>query len=169
MDIARPSQARRKKIRRFAIGGGVVVVLLLATLGLSRLRPAAPSVERSTVWIDGVKRGEMRREVRGLGTLVPEEIRWIPAATDGRVERIVVQPGTTVTAATVVLELSNPEVEQGALQADAELRAAEAQTAELKVRLENSRLDLQAAAARVESEYVQARVQADADEQLAAK
>ena len=169
MDIARPSQARRKKIRRIAIGSAVAVVLLLATLGISRLRPAAPTVERSTVWIDGVKRGEMRREVRGLGTLVPEEIRWIPAATDGRVERIVVQPGTTVTAATVVLELSNPEVEQGALQADAELRAAEAQLAELKVRLENSRLDLQAAAARVESEYVQARVQADADEQLAAK
>jgi HlyD family secretion protein len=169
MDIARPSQARRKKIRRITIGAGVVVALLLATLGLSRLRPAAPTVERSTVWIDGVKRGEMRREVRGLGTLVPEEIRWIPAATEGRVERIVVQPGTAVTATTVVLELSNPEVEQGALQADAEQRAAEAQLAELKVRLENSRLDLLAAAARVESEYVQARVQADADEQLAAK
>jgi HlyD family secretion protein len=169
MDVPRPSRAREKRIQRLAIGGGALMAVLLITLGLSRLRAAAPSVERGTLFIDTVRRGEMLRQVRGLGTLVPEEIRWIPAATEGRVERIVVQPGTTVTPDTVVLELSNPEVEQAALQAEAELRAAEAQRAELRVRLESQRLDQQAAVARVEAEFVQARMQAEADEQLAAR
>ncbi len=169
MDVPRPSQARQKRIRRLTIAGSALAVVLIVTVALSRLRAAAPSVERGTVWVDTVKRGEMLRQVRGLGTLVPEEIRWIPAATEGRVERIVVQPGTAVTAQTVVLELSNPEVEQAALQAEAELRAAEAQQAELRVRLESQRLDQQAAVARVEAEFVQARMQAEADEQLAAR
>lgn len=167
MDVARPSQARQKKIRQIAIAAGSLVGLLLITFGLSRLRPAAPSVDKATVWIDAVKRGEMLRQVHGIGTLVPEEIRWIPAATDGRVERIRIQPGTTVTAESVILDLSNPEVEQSTLQADAEMRAAEAQAIELKVRLESQRLDQQAAVARVESEYTQARMQAEVDEQLA--
>ncbi len=167
MDIARPSQARQKKIRRIVIAAGSLVGLLLITLGLSRLRPAAPSVDKATVWIDTVKRGEMLRQVRGIGTLVPEEVRWIPAATDGRVERIRIQPGMMVTAESVILDLSNPEVEQSALQADAEVRAAEAQAIELKVRLESQRLDQQAAVARVESEHTQARMQAEVDEQLA--
>ena len=96
VDIARPSQARQKKIRRILMGAGGLVAVLLITLGLSRLKPAAPSVERSTVWIDTVKRGPMLRQVRGLGTLVPEEIRWIPAQTEGRVERLVILPGTPV-------------------------------------------------------------------------
>jgi HlyD family secretion protein len=169
MDIARPSQARQKRIRRIAIGSASLLGLLLITLGLSRLRPAAPSVERATVWVDTVKRGEMLRQVRGLGTLVPEEIRWIPAVTEGRVERIVIHPGTPVTANSVILELTNPEVEQAALQADSERRSAEAQAAELKVRLESQRLDQQAAVARVEAEYVQAKMQVEADEQLAAR
>jgi HlyD family secretion protein len=169
MDIARPSQARQKRIRRIAIGSARLLGLLLITLGLSRLRPAAPSVERATVWVDTVKRGEMLRQVRGLGTLVPEEIRWIPAVTEGRVERIVIHPGTPVTANSVILELTNPEVEQAALQADSERRSAEAQAAELKVRLESQRLDQQAAVARVEAEYVQAKMQVEADEQLAAR
>jgi HlyD family secretion protein len=167
MDIARPSRAREKKIRRILLGSAGVVAALLITLGLSRLKPAAPSVERATLLIDKVKRGPMLREVRGLGTLVPEEIRWIPAATEGRVERIVVQPGSTVKADTVILELSNPEVELQALDAESELRAAEAQQAETKVRLESQRLDQQSTVAQVQSEAHQAQLQADADEQLA--
>jgi HlyD family secretion protein len=169
MDIPRPSQARQKRIRRIAIGSAGLLAVLLITLGLSRLRPAAPTVERATVWVDTVKRGEMLRQVRGLGTLVPEEIRWIPAVTEGRVERIVIYPGTAVKPDSVILELSNPEVEQASLQAEAQARSAEAQAAELKVRLESQRLDQQAGVARVEAEYVQAKMQLEADEQLAAQ
>lgn len=167
MDIARPSQARQKKIRRIAYGGAGLAAVLLITLGLSRLKPAAPRVDRATVWVDTVKRGPMLRQVRGLGTLVPEEIRWIPATTEGRVERIVIQPGTAVKAESVVLELSNPETELQALDAESQLRAAEAQYTELKVRLESQRLDQEAAAARIQADYHQARLRADADAQLA--
>ena len=140
--------------------------MLALSLGLSRLRPAAPTVD-STVWIDEVKRGPMVRQVRGLGTLVPEEIRWIAAATDGRVERLVVLPGTPVEADTVLLELSNPEVELAALDAVSQLRGAEASLAELKVRLESSRLNQEADLARIESEFRQARLKADTDDALA--
>src|SRR5689334_15978053 len=108
MDIARDT--RKSKRRRIWIGISGAAALLLVTLGLSRLKPAAPSVERSTIWIDTVKRGEMLREVRGTGTLVPVVVRWIPAATEGRVERVLVYPGTAVKPDTVILELSNPDV-----------------------------------------------------------
>ncbi len=145
------------------------VAILLVTLGLSRLESAAPRVERATVWTDVVKRGNMLRQVRGLGTLVPEEIRWIPAATDGRVERIVIYPGTEVTADSVVLELSNPELQMSAEEAEAELRSAEAQFIELKVRLKSQLLDQEAAAAAVEAAYRQAALQREADEELAAQ
>src|SRR5919204_5548742 len=111
MDVQRsPSVARNRKIRRILSGAAVLLGVLVVTLGLSRLKPAAPTVERATVWVDTVKRGSMLRQVRGLGTLVPEEIRWIPATTEGRVERIVVKPGTTVTPDTVILELNDPQV-----------------------------------------------------------
>ena len=126
VDIARPSQARQKRIRRIALGAGGVVAVLLITLGLSRLKPAAPTVERSTVWIDTVKRGPMLRQVHGLGTLVPEDVRWITTQTEGRVERHVILPGTPVKPDTVILELSNPELELQALEAESQLRAAEA-------------------------------------------
>ncbi len=167
MDIARPDRAREKQTRRLIYGGGAVVAVLLVTLGLSRLRPAAPGVERSSVWIDTVKRGPMLRQVRGLGTLVPEQIRWIPAINEARVERIVIQPGTAVTADSVILELSNPELELQALEAASQLRAAEAQHTELKVRLQSQRLDQEAAAARVRADYHQAKLRADADTELA--
>lgn len=109
VDIQRPaSVARNKKIRRIIFAAAALVVIGLITLALSRLKPAAPTVERATVWVDTVKRGDMTRQVRGLGTLVPEEIRWIPAVTDGRVERILIYPGTPVTPESVMLELSNP-------------------------------------------------------------
>ncbi|HEY2944681.1 MAG TPA: HlyD family efflux transporter periplasmic adaptor subunit [Vicinamibacteria bacterium] len=168
MDIARPAIiARQRKTRRIAYGAAAFVGVLLITLGLSRLKPAAPSVDRGTLVIDTVKRGGMLRQVRGLGTLVPEELRWIPAATEGRVERIVVQPGSTVGPDTVILELSNPELEMQALDAESQLRAAEAQYAELKVRLESQHLDQEAAAASVQADYAQARMRADTDQQLA--
>jgi len=169
MDVARPDQSRRRRQRQVGLGTLAVSAVLLVTLGLSRLKPAAPTVERATIWIDAVKRGEMLRQVRGTGSLVPEGIRWIPAPSEGRVERIVVQPGAAVEADTVLLELSNPEVAQSALQAAADLRAAEAQLAELKVRLRSQKLDLRASVARIESEDAQAQVQAQADEQLAAQ
>src|SRR6185503_8281785 len=167
MDVARPVNKRKRTITRTLYGIGGVTILAAITVGLSHLKPAAPSVSRSTVWIDTVKRGPMLRQVRGLGTLVPEEVRWIPSATEGRVERIVIQPGTVVQADSIVLELSNPEVELRALEADSQARAGEAAYNELKVRLHSQNLDQQAAAARVKAEFEQARLRAEADDQLA--
>src|SRR5206468_3008918 len=119
MDIPRTEVAAGRRRRRLIYLTVGVVAVGLITLGLSRLEPAAPSVERGTLWIDTVKRGPMLRQVRGSGTLVPEEVRWIPATTDGRVERIRLKPGTEVSADTILLELSNPEVELAALDAEA--------------------------------------------------
>jgi HlyD family secretion protein len=168
VDIARPDLLEKKKKRRIAWGAAVAVAILALTVGVSRLKPAAPTVERASVVIDTVKRGEMVREVRGIGTLVPEEIRWIPAVTNARVERLVLLPGTgRVTPDSVILELSNPELEMQALEAESEARAAEARYTELKVRLESQNLDQRAAAARVEAEARQARLRADADDELA--
>jgi HlyD family secretion protein len=167
VDIARPDIARHKRRQRVVLTAVGLGTLLLVTLGLGRLKPAAPHVDRATVWIDEVKRGPMLRQVRGLGTLVPEEIRWVVAATEGRLERIVVLPGTPVKADSVILEMSNPEVELAALDAEAQLRSAEAQLTEIRVRLESQRLDQEAGAARVESDYVQAKLRADSDDQLA--
>jgi len=168
VDIARPDLLEKKKKRRIAWGAAVAVAILALTVGVSRLKPAAPTVERASVVIDTVKRGEMVREVRGLGTLVPEEIRWIPAVTNARVERLVLLPGTgRVTPDSVILELSNPELEMQALEAESEARAAEARYTELKVRLQSQNLDQRAAAARVEAEARQARLRADADGELA--
>jgi HlyD family secretion protein len=168
VDIARPSSvAREKRIRRIAYGAAGVVAILLITLGLSRLKPAAPSVDHGTLVIDTVKHGGMLRQVRGLGTLVPEDFRWIPAATEGRVERIVVLPGSNVSADTVILELSNPELEMQTADAESQLRQAEASFTELKVRLQSQHLDQQAAAASVQADYAQAQMRADRDEQLA--
>jgi len=167
MDIPRPNAARRRRTRQLSMAGGAALFVLGTTLGVSRLKPAAPTVSREAVVIDTVKRGPLVRQVRGLGTLVPEEVRWIPAATDGRVERIVVQPGTRVEADTVLLELSNPEVELHAIEAESQLRAAVAAYNDLRVRLQSQRLDQEAAAARVEAEMNQARLRAEADEELA--
>ena len=166
VDIARPDIAEKKRKKRIALAVAGGAALLLVTLGLSRLKPAAPSVDRGTVLIDEVKRGPMLRQVRGLGTLVPEEIRWVVATTEGRLERIVVLPGTPVTSDTLILEMSNPEVELAALDAEAQLRQAEAQLTELKVRLESTHLDQEGAAARAQSEFIQAKLRAETDQQL---
>jgi HlyD family secretion protein len=167
MDIARPSMARAKRNKRIATVVGAVAVIALVTLGLSRLQPAAPSVERGTLWFDKVKRGEMLRQVRGLGTLVPEEIRWLPAQTDGRVEQIVLRPGAAVKPDSVILVLSNPELERQALDAELQYKAAAADMANLKVQLENQLINQRASAATVQADYQQARLQAEVDEQLA--
>src|SRR6185436_716383 len=167
MDVIREGVAKKKMIKRIiylTLTAGAVAVI---SWRLSLLKPAAPTVERATVWVDQVKRGPMLRQVRGLGTLVPEEIRWIPALTSGRVERIFTLPGTELKPDTVILELSNPELELEAQDAESQLRAAEAQAIELKVRLRSQHLDQQAAAARVQAEYNQAKLRADADEELA--
>src|SRR5262252_9426853 len=118
MDIARPSNVKKKRIRQAIYAGLGLLAVVLVSLGLSRLKPAAPTVEMAVVWPDTVKRGPMVRQVRGLGTLVPEDIRWIPATTQGRVEKIILRPGTPVKADSVILELSNPQVEQAAQDAD---------------------------------------------------
>src|SRR5262245_32767606 len=113
MDVVRPkSVARNKKIKRFVAGVVVLIVASVVTLGLSRMKPAAPSVDRATVWIDTVKRGEMLRQVRGIGTLVPEEVRWIPATTDGIIELRRARAGDVVRGDTVLLVMSNPDVQQ---------------------------------------------------------
>src|ERR1700731_1165421 len=121
MDIARPELKRRRKIQRYAYAGAGVFLVIGVTGALSRLKPAAPSVDHSTIWTDTVKRGPMLREVRGLGTLVPETVRLIPAATDGRVEQRYLLPGTPVKAATVIMDLSNPQLEQETLDAEYQL------------------------------------------------
>jgi HlyD family secretion protein len=168
VDIARdPSYAKKKKIRRAAFAGVGVLIVVLVSVALAQMKPAAPTVERATVWVDTVKRGSMVRQVRGLGTLVPEDTRWLPATTEGRVERIVLRPGAHVTADSVILELTNPQVEQEAINARLALQSAEAQLANQKVQLQNELLTQQAQAATVGADYTQARLQAEVNEELA--
>jgi HlyD family secretion protein len=166
MDVARPERARKRKIRRIIYAALALAIIPVVTLALSRLKPAAPTVERATVWLDTVKRGPFIRNVRGLGNLVPEEIIWIPATTDGRVERRLALPGTVLQPDTVILELTNPELEQALLDAEWKLKAGEADLANLKVKLQSERMTQQAAAATVRSDHQQARLQADRDAEL---
>src|SRR5919197_6155207 len=167
MDIARPSNVRKKRIRQAIYSGVGLLVVILVTLGLSRLKPAAPTVERAVVWPDTVKRGPMVRQVRGLGTLTPEDIRWIPATTQGRVEKIILRPGTPVKADSVILELSNPTLEQQLQDAELKLKAAEAALQNLKVQLQNDLEATRATSAQIEAEYNKARMQAQMNEELA--
>ena len=167
MDIARPSNARKKRIRQLLYGGVAMAAVLLVTVGLSRLKPAAPTVERAVVWPDTVKRGPMIRQVRGLGTLTPEDIRWIPATTQARVEKIVLRPGTSVKRDSVILELSNPQLDQQLQDAQLKLQATEAALANLKVQLQNDLLAQRAAAANAEADYNKAKMQAEMNEALA--
>src|SRR5947207_1254224 len=167
MDIARPSNVRQKRIRQaISIGVGLVVIAAVS-VGLSRLQPAAPTVEAATLWPDTVKRGPMVLQVRGLGTLVPEDIRWIPATTQGRVERILLRPGTAVKADSVILELSNPQVEQAAQDADLQLKGEESNLTSLQAQLQGDLLAQRAAAATVEADYAQAKMQYEMNEALA--
>ena len=166
MDIPRPDVARKKKKRRIMIVAGSILGLILVTVLLSRLKPAVPSVDRSTVWVDTVKRGPMLRQVRGLGTLVPEDIQWIATNTEGRVEKIVVRPGAKVTKDTVLLELTSPELEQAAHDAELQANAAEAELTTLRATLQREVLQQESTSAQVHSEYEQARMECETNDKL---
>ena len=170
MDIKRPPKSKLKKKIRTVI---LIVVGLIAvggiTYGLTKLKPAAPAVDVSTTVIDTVKRGEMVRDVRGNGTLVPEVTRWVPAPAEGRVESIPVQAGAQVDASTVIAELSNPQMEQQATDAEFQVKAAEADEENLRVRLESETMTQKAAIATINAQYSQAKLQLDSDEDLAKK
>jgi HlyD family secretion protein len=165
MDIPRTPPNRARKRLLLAAGGALLLVAV--TLGLAQLEPAAPKVERATLWIDAVRRGPFVREVRGNGTLVPEEIRWIPALSDARVERILMLPGARVEPDSVLLELSNPEVESRAKDAELALAAAEADLRAFAVRLDHQLLDQQAAAAAVRADFLQSQLEAESNDELA--
>ncbi len=170
MDIQRPaSVAQAKKRRQIMFGIVGVLVIVAVSVVLARLKPAAPTVERATVWVDTVKRGPMVRQVRGLGTLVPvdEARRWVPASTQGRVEKIIMRPGVQVTPDTVVLELSDPQVQQALNDADQQLRAAEADYNSLKARLDADTLNQRAQAAIVKADYQNAQTEREMNEGLA--
>jgi HlyD family secretion protein len=166
MDIARPSVARQKKIRRTLVAVAGLIGVVLVTVALAQLKPAAPTVEFSSIWPDTVKRGSMIRQVRGPGTLVPEDIRWIPAVTEGRVERIHTLAGTPVQPDTVILELSDDRTRQEALDAEYQLRGAEADLASLKVKMHNDLLEQQSHAADIQAQFHKAKIEAEANEQL---
>ena len=168
VDIKRPAKSKIKKRIRNAL---LIIIGLAAiagiTYGLSKVKPAAPTLDRSTAVIDTVKRGQMLRQVRGNGTLVPQLTRWVPAPADGRVEKILVQAGVEVGNDTVIAELSNPQMEQQAMDADFQLKAAQADTEALRVRLESENMTQQSAIASINAEYSQAKLQLDTDEVLA--
>src|SRR3954470_4260336 len=167
MDIARPDQARKKKRRRLLLGAAALLLIALVTVGLSQLKPAAPTVEKASVWTDTVKQGQMLRQVRGNGTLVPEQIQFVQAETDGRVERILVLPGAEVKADTVLLELSNQQLKQDVFDAEWQLKGAEASLKKLKVQLESERLTQKAQIASLKLDLTQSTLEAEADEALA--
>jgi len=168
MDIARPEFKLQKRRRQIVLFGVGVVVVVAVSIGVMRLKPAAPSVERGTVWTDVVKRGSMLRQVRGPGSLIPaqEAVRQIPAETEATVVRIRVLPGTQVQADTVLLEMSNSQVEQAAIDAQLQLKAAEAEYQSLRVRLDSELMTQKAGAATVNADYSQAQRQADTDKAL---
>jgi HlyD family secretion protein len=167
VDIARSSDViKKKKIRRALFGAAALIAIILITVGVSRLKPAAPSVERATVWIDTVKRGPMLRQVRGSGTLVPEDIRWIPATTQGRVERILLRAGANVTPTSVILVLSNPELEQSVRDARLAFQSAQAAYQNRKTELESALLSQESTVAGIEANYKNAVMDLKANEEL---
>ena len=166
MDVPRASVARRRLIRRLIVASVAACAMGVIIWWVSRLEPAAPSVQRISVWLDTVKRGEMVRQVRGTGSLVPEAIWWIPATTSGRVQRILVLPGAAVEADTVLLELSNAELELETGNAEWQLKSAEAELAALEVTLRNELLALEASVARVAADYSEARLREEVDQEL---
>jgi len=168
MDIARPEIKRQKRRRQIIWMSVAVIVLVGVTVGVSRLKPAAPTVDRSTIWTDTVKRGSMLRQVRGLGSLIPshEDVRQIPAETEATVLRIVKLPGSQVDPDTVLVEMSNPQLEQEALDAQLQVKAAQAEYQSLKVKLDSDLMNQRAGAATVNAEYSEAQRQAQTDKSL---
>ena len=168
MDIARPEFKQQKRRRQIIWGAVGLIVLLALFLGVSRLKPAAPTVERATIWTDTVKRGSMLRQVRGLGSLVPshEDVRQIPAETEATVIRIVKLPGSQVEADTILVEMTNPELEQEALDAQLQVKAAQAEYASLKVKLDSDLMTQRAGAATVTTDNNEAQRKAKTDDAL---
>lgn len=166
MDIQRPDmlRSRRRKRTIFAVVG--VLCVAATTIALSRLRPAAPSVDKSPLWLDEVKRGSMLFEVTGLGTLVPEVVRIIPAVTEGRVEEQLLLPGSSVNPNSVILVLSNPQLEQQAMNAQYQLSSAQAQYHNLEAQLQNQLMTFRAAAASAHSQFTKADMNAKQEERL---
>ncbi|HVG20027.1 MAG TPA: RND transporter, partial [Blastocatellia bacterium] len=166
MDVPRKSNKKKRQVKRIIYGLVAILAVAGVTYGVSHLKPALQSVDGGTVWPDTVKRGSMLRQVRGLGTLVPEEIRWIPAISQGRVEKRLIQPGAQVKSDSVILELSNPEVEQAALDAESQYRAAVANLATLKVQMGKLMLDQKSTLAQVTSDFKKAKMQSEVNESL---
>ncbi|MGB8322978.1 MAG: HlyD family efflux transporter periplasmic adaptor subunit [Candidatus Acidiferrum sp.] len=169
MDIQRPSNARAKRIRRIIYAAIALVSITGVTYGVTRLRPAAPAVDKATIWTDEVKRGPMIRDVRGVGTLVPVDIRWIPAQTDSRVDIIVLHPGAIVKPDSIILELSDPILQRETLDAEYQLKAAQADLESLKVQINSELLNQKSFTAAVRSDYEQAKLQHEVDEKLRAE
>jgi HlyD family secretion protein len=166
-DIVRdPAILKRKRLRQAALGVVVFIIVIGVSIQLARMEPAAPTVDQGTVLFDTVKRGSIIRQVRGLGTLVPEDTRWLPSTTDGRVERILLRPGAQVGPNSVILELSNPQLEQEAIGSRLALQSAEAALENLRVQLQNELLTQQSQTAALDAEFQQARMQAEADQAL---
>jgi HlyD family secretion protein len=166
MDVERKDFKVKRRRRRILYGAVAAVGLTLLTWGISSLEPAAMSVSRQSVWVGTVERGTMVRQVRGPGTLVPKEIRWITSAVNGRVENRLLEPGVEVQPDSVILELTNPEIEQQIEEARLEVNAAEARLADLRVQLESGLLNQQAQAAAVESDYNEAVLEVEANQEL---
>jgi HlyD family secretion protein len=168
VDVARAPEVRqRKRRRRLLTVVALLGVVAAASLALARLEPAVPSVDRGTLVLDKVTRGSFTRQVPGLGTLVPEDTRWLPATTNGRVERILLRPGAVVRAESVILVLSNPEVEQQSLNARLALQAAEATLENLRAQLQNDLLTQRSQVASLDADYRQAQMEAEANDILA--
>jgi multidrug resistance efflux pump len=158
LDIPREPPSKKK---RYVLGAAAIVAVVIITAALSRLKPAAPSVDRATLWIDTVRQGQMVVQVRGPGTLVPEQIQFISATTGGRVEQIHVRPGTKVEPNTLILEMTNPDVQLEALSAEQQLNAAEAALVQLKLSLQTQKLAQEAVVATARANYQTAKRQED--------
>src|SRR5882672_12935641 len=169
MDIAIPQNPRTKTIRRLVLAAAALLAVTGISFALSRLRPAAPSVDGTSLFSDTVKRGDMLRAVHGTGTLIPEDIQWIPALNTARVSKIILHPGAIVKPDSIILELSNPELERDTLDAEYQLKAAEAQYTSVKAQMGSDILNQRAAAAAVRSEYEQAKIQHAVDEKMVAQ
>jgi HlyD family secretion protein len=166
MDVKRPQRKNRRRVKLAVYATLCLLAVGLITYGLSRLERASPSVARATVLTDTVKRGQMLRQVRGLGTLIPEEIRQIAAPVEGRVEQKFVKPGESVTPGTVLVELSNPTLRQAAVDVQYQIKTADADLNNLRSRLQSDLMTQQSTIAQIQSEYNQAKIQLDTDEQL---
>ncbi len=169
MDMPNTTLKLQKRRRlRWGIGGGALLIAVLAVV-IARLGPAMPTADRSSLWIDTVQHGQMLREVGATGTLVPRSSRWLAAATAAQVEQILIWPGAKVQPDTVLMKLSNPEVEDALRNAQAQVAAARAEVAAKRAELQSQLLDLRSGLAQAQSDYASAKVKADADAKAAAQ